>query len=415
MMIRNLGERYSPLYFLASLGFGGMSVLFFMNLMHLTDHPDTPMPTVESIAATFSSAGFAMRTLIVVAYLGFFTFFAIHLYLLAWNIREFRMWKHTAAYRDTIKSNAEVTLLAVPLTIGMSVNGLFVMGMISVPRLWDVIEYLMPVAIIAYGSVGILALVYLGRYLNRVIHHGFNFKANGGLNQLLASFAFAMVAVGMAAPAAMSHTPLTVVIAFSLAVFFTMISVLLFLVFLPLGFMSMLRYQLSLANSATLWLGIPIMTLWAITVLRLRHGVATLALLKPDAEPIPGTSMGVFVFLAVVFFAQLVFLAMGHLAMRSNGFYRQFVFSRNELSPAAFTLVCPGVALGVVSFFFLNVGFAKNNIFPVGSPGFAAMLLATYGIQIATLVLMGALVRNQLWRRNDRAGKETTASLALAN
>lgn len=37
-MIKNLGERYSPLYFLAALGFGGMAVFFFMAFMHLTPH-----------------------------------------------------------------------------------------------------------------------------------------------------------------------------------------------------------------------------------------------------------------------------------------------------------------------------------------------------------------------------------------
>lgn len=414
-MIRHLGARYSPLYFLASLGFGGMSVLFFMNLMHLTAHPDTPMPTVESIAASWAGANVATTAMILIAYAGFYTFFAIHLYLLAWNIREYRRWRQTEAYNETINSNAEVTLLAIPLTIGMTINGLFVLAMISVPGLWDVLEYLLPLAIIAYGAVGVLALRYLGRYLNRVIHHGFNFKANGGLNQLLSSFAFAMVAVGLAAPAAMSTNTTTVVVAFGSATFFAMISVLLFLVFLPLGFMSMLRYQLSLANSATLWLGIPIMTLWAITALRLRHGLETLGALNPNAAPIQGASIGVFVFLTLVVFTQLVFLALGHMAMRSNGFYRRFVFSRAELSPAAFTLVCPGVALGVVTFFWLNVGLSKTNIFPAGSPGWIAVLLGAYAVQAATLVLMAALVRNQLLRGSELAKTKTQAAeLALA-
>ncbi|MDO5746172.1 MAG: hypothetical protein Q4P66_00705 [Actinomycetaceae bacterium] len=397
-MIRHMQERYSPLYFLASLGFGGMSVLFFMNLMHLTPHPNTPMPTFESIAATWDSAGIGMSSLIIIAYTGFFLFFGIHLYLLAWNIREFREWKSTDSYRNTTTTNAEVTLLAVPLTVGMTVNGFFVMGMISIPGLWDVIEYLMPVAIILYSSVGVLALVYLGRYLNRVMHEGFNFKANGGLNQLLSSFAFAMVAVGLAAPAAMSSVSTTVVIAFGLSMFFTVISLLLFLVFLPMGFMSMLRYGLSLANSATLWLSVPIITLWSITALRLRHGISTLAALQPDAATIPGTSIGVFVFLSTMVLAQLVFLALGHIAMRSNGYYKRFVFSKQELSPAAFTLVCPGVVLGVLSFFTLNIGLAKNAIFPAGSLGFTVILIGAYIVQIATLVLMAALVRNQLLR-----------------
>lgn len=397
-MIRDLHERYSPLYFLAALGFGGMSVLFFMNLMHLTPHPDSVMPTFDSIFAAWATDNTGYRAAIIAGYAGFIPFFLAHLYLLVWNLKEFFAWRRTDAYTAIRNSNAEVTLMAVPLTLGMTINGLFIAGMIFVPGLWNVIEYLMPLAIVLYGSVGILALTYLSRYLIRVMHNGFDFKANGGLNQLLSSFAFTMVAVGLAAPAAMTTNPVVVVIAGALSLFFTVIAILLFLVFLPLGVMSMLRYGLSLGNSATLWLGVPIITLLAITYLRLRHGVVTVAALNPNTPAIPGTSVWLAALLALMVAAQLAFLGLGHLAMTSNGFYKRFVFSRQEQSPAAFTLVCPGVALSVLTFFLLNVGLVKNNIFPVGSVGFVALLVAAYAIQAATLVLMASLVKNQLLR-----------------
>ncbi|MEW6957449.1 TsoY family (seleno)protein [Trueperella pyogenes] len=397
-MIRDLHERYSPLYFLAALGFGGMSVLFFMNLMHLTPHPDSVMPTFDSIFAAWATDNIGYRAAIIASYAGFIPFFLAHLYLLVWNLKEFFAWRRTDAYTAVRTSNAEVTLMAVPLTLGMTINGLFIAGMIFIPGLWNVIEYLMPLAIVLYGSVGILALIYLSRYLVRVMHNGFDFKANGGLNQLLSSFAFTMVAVGLAAPAAMATNPVVVVIAGALSLFFTVIAILLFLVFLPLGAMSMLRYGLSLGNSATLWLGVPIITLLAITYLRLRHGVGTIAALNPNAPAIPGTSVWLAALLALMVAAQLAFLGLGHLAMTSNGFYKRFVFSRQEQSPAAFTLVCPGVALSVLTFFLLNVGLVKNNIFPVGSVGFVALLVAAYAIQAATLVLMASLVKNQLLR-----------------
>ncbi|QOR47087.1 hypothetical protein INS90_07365 [Trueperella pecoris] len=397
-MIRDLHERYSPLYFLAALGFGGMSVLFFMNLMHLTPHPDSVMPTFDSICAAWATGNTGYRAAIIAGYAGFTPFFLAHLYLLAWNLREFFTWRRTNAYTAVRNSNAEVTLMAVPLTLGMTINGLFIAGMIFIPGLWNVIEYLMPLAIALYGSVGILALIYLSRYLIRVMHNAFDFKANGGLNQLLSSFTFTMVAVGLAAPAAMTTNPTVVTIAGALSLFFTVIAILLFLVFFPLGAMSMLRYGLSLGNSATLWLGVPIITLLAITYLRLRHGVVTVAALNPNAPAIPGTSVWLAALLALMVAAQLAFLGLGHLAMTSNGFYKRFVFSRQEQSPAAFTLVCPGVALSVLTFFLLNIGLVKNNIFPVGSVGFITLLVAAYAVQGATLVLMASLVRNQLLR-----------------
>lgn len=411
-MIRNMRERYSPLYFLAALGFGGMSILFFMNLMHLTPHPETPMPTVESISAAWDSGQVGHKIAIILGYAGFIPFFLTHLYLLVWNLREFGQWKKTEAYEKTIGTNAEVTLMAVPLTLGMTVNGLFMTGLIFVPGIWNIIEYLMPLAILMYGAVGVLAMVYLVRYLNRVMHSGFDFKANGGLNQLLSSFAFAMVSVGLAAPVAMSKQVPIIVIAGGLSILFGIISVLLFSVFLPLGVMSMLRYGLSLGNSATLWLGVPIITLLSITVLRLRHGIVTLAGLNPKAAAIPGSSVWLLTFLAVMVLAQVAFLGLGHIVMQSNGYYQRYVFSKQELSPAAFTLVCPGVALGVLTFFLLNVGLVKNNVFPEGSIGFFIVLAIAYAAQIATIVLMANLVRNQLLRKLPSAQKVEEPALA---
>ena len=78
----------------------------------------------------------------------------------AWNLREFGEWKKTEGYTKVRNSNAEVTLMAVPLTLGMTVNGIFMTGLLFVPKLWSVIDYLMPVAILMYGAVGAISLLF---------------------------------------------------------------------------------------------------------------------------------------------------------------------------------------------------------------------------------------------------------------
>ncbi|HKM25309.1 MAG TPA: hypothetical protein VJY40_06695, partial [Corynebacterium sp.] len=88
-MIRNLGEKYSPLYFLAALGFGGMAVFFFMAFMHITPHPETPMPTFESITGAYANGDSFMRSAIIVGYIGMIAMLAVHIGLLIWNFREF--------------------------------------------------------------------------------------------------------------------------------------------------------------------------------------------------------------------------------------------------------------------------------------------------------------------------------------
>lgn len=152
-MIRNLGEKYSPLYFLAALGFGGTSAFFFMYFMFLTPHPQTPIPTFESIAAAWATGPVAMQAAIATAYLGMSVFALGHLGLLAWNLSELAIFKRTPAYQGLLGSNARVTLMAVPLTLGMTINTLFVTSATPIPGLWNVIEYLFPLALAAFAGV----------------------------------------------------------------------------------------------------------------------------------------------------------------------------------------------------------------------------------------------------------------------
>ena len=48
-------DKYSPLYFLASVGAGGLAVTFFMYLMFWVPHPGRPVPIFEDIIAAFAT------------------------------------------------------------------------------------------------------------------------------------------------------------------------------------------------------------------------------------------------------------------------------------------------------------------------------------------------------------------------
>ena len=83
-----MGESYSPLYFLAALGAGGLVVTFFMWLLFWVPHPGRPVPIFADILAAFNAGGLAMQTAIAVAWLGIAVFTVMHLRLLIWNIAE---------------------------------------------------------------------------------------------------------------------------------------------------------------------------------------------------------------------------------------------------------------------------------------------------------------------------------------
>ena len=204
-MSRKPADTYSPLYFLASLGAGGLSVTFFMYLMFLVPHRGRPVPIFEDIVSAFSTGSTPLQAAIVIAVLGIIGMTFLNVKSLLWNFAALRRFKQTNAYAELRRSNAETTLLAAPLASAMTVNALFIVGLVFVPGLWNVIEYLFPLALLAFGALGVWALALIGHFLGRVLSEGgiFDMTANNSFAQLLPAFALAMIGVGFSAPSAM--------------------------------------------------------------------------------------------------------------------------------------------------------------------------------------------------------------------
>lgn len=386
---RNLNEKYSPLYFLASLGNGGLVITFFMFLMFMVPHPKTPIPTFDALQTYLAKAGALQQGLVVLAIAGIIFFAFRHLRMLAWNFREYRRFKRVEAYSKLRSSNAEVTLMAIPLTLGMSMNVLFVIGAVLVPGLWSVVELLFPVALLAFGAIGFYALKVFFTFFSRILTRGnFDCAANNNLSQMLAMFAFAMLAVGFAASAAMSHVTLTATVGAVGAVFFLSISVLLAMVKMVLGFRAMLERGVSKEASMSLWIIIPILTLWGITTLRLNHGFHHLfhgGLGKG----------GLFLLTAGFVSLQLFFGVLGYTVMKKLGYFKDYVHGASK-SPGAYALICPGVALFVFGMFFLNVGLVKTGLLPKFSVGYFVLLTPLLYLQFKTITTVFRLDRKLL-------------------
>ena len=63
-------------------------------------------------------------------------------------MKQYKAFKETEAFETLKNSNAEVTLMALPLTFAMTINVFFVLGALFVPNLWSVIEFMFPFALI---------------------------------------------------------------------------------------------------------------------------------------------------------------------------------------------------------------------------------------------------------------------------
>jgi hypothetical protein len=389
---------YQPSYWLAALGAGGLSISFFMYLMWLVPHAGSPMPTWEHLLAAWqaSSAGAApLRALLLVAVPGVALLALLHFLLLAWNIREYRSSAAQQALATLRGSPAEVQLMAIPLTLAMTVNVCFALGALFVPGLWSLVEYLFPLALLAFLAIAWSALRIYGRYLGRIlVQGGYRSEEHNHLSPLMAVFAFAMLSVGFAAPAAMSHVKLVSVLAATLSILFLVLSLVVALVVLVTGISAMMSHGLQPQATPSIWMLVPILTLLGIEWLRLQHGLSH--------HFSGGASSGtIFVTLTGIFMLQLGVLLLGYRVMQLNGYLRSHLSGR-ERSPVSFGLICPGVALFVMGMFWWHLVWVGGGLIrPFGAAYWAGIALLA-AIQLATLAALLRLTWNLLLHRNVR-------------
>lgn len=348
-------DSYSPLYFLASLGAGGLAVTFFMWLMHWVPHPGQPVPLFEDIAAAFSAGGLLMQGMILLAAVGIAVFGFLNLKLLVWNLRRYSAWTRTEGFASFSKTNAQSQVMAMPLALAMSVNVLFVLGMVFVPGLWSVVEYLFPLAMLTFLAIGFYGFKLYSAFLGRVLTEGgFNCAANNNFGQVLPAFAFAMVGVGLAAPAALSTVPALAGLGLVLSTFFLMTSGLIAVVAMVLGLRSMMENGANPETAPTLSIIVPLLAVLGILSLRQSHGLHEHF---GSAEMAGETLVTLARFLSV----QVLFLLFAGLILIRQGYAKRFLFGR-ENSPGSYALVCPGVGFAVLLHFFVNKGLVEAGL-----------------------------------------------------
>ncbi|MGF1546615.1 MAG: hypothetical protein ACFCUG_04780 [Thiotrichales bacterium] len=373
-----LGERFSPLFFLAALGAGGLSVSFFMYPMFLVAHPDTPMVTFNHLWPILTGDNLGAAAVLAAILALIVVFALLHFWLLAWNLRQYAAFRRSEAFRKLCQSNAEVTLMAIPLTLAMTINVVFVLGAVFVPNLWTIVEYLFPLALLAFFAVGVMALRILGDYFYRIIVHGdFSFETNNNFGQMIAIFALSMIAVGLAGPGAMSQHVGVNAIGIFLSIFFLSLALVLAVLKLVLGFKSILRHGIAVKTSSSLWIMIPILTLVGITVIRLNMGLHHGLNAELD-------NSSFFVLASVILSLQILVGLLGYKVMKRLGFFRDYV-SGSKGDASTFSLICPGVAMTVFGIFFIHFALVKNGLIAHLSLAHLMLLVPFLLIQLKTI------------------------------
>ncbi len=393
-------DQWSPLYFLASVGAGGLSVTFFMYLMHWVPHPGRTVPVFEDIAAALATGNGPLTLAIAIALAGIAVFGALNLSLLVWNLRKLRGFAASDKGQALANSNAQTQMMALPLALAMSINGGFILGLVFVPGLWSIVEYLFPLAMLAFLAVGYLAFRQLGRFIARVTATGgFDCTKNNSFAQMLPAFALAMTGVGIAAPAALSTNATVAGIALILSSFFLIAAVLITVVALVLGLRSILENGVAAEQAPTLMMIVPITTILGILLLRQSHGLHV----SFDVDSSGAETM---MLLTRLLSVEVLFAAFGLTVLAATGYVRRFLTGA-AISPGNYALVCPPVALSVLTQFWINSGLVKAGL--IAKFGVAYWSLT--GVAIALqLVAVGLVVFLHL--RHFRAPRDAALRAA---
>ncbi len=379
-------QSYAPLYFLASLGAGGLSVTFFMFLMFWVPHKGRPVPIFSDIMTAFQTGSFAMQSAIIIAVVGIAGFTILNLKSLIWNLKEFSAFKKSEGYAKFAKSNAASTQLAMPLALAMAVNALFIVGLVFVPGLWGIIEYLFPIALVVFALIAALALRMIGSFIGNVIADGsFDETANGSFAQALPGFALAMTAVGMSAPAAMSMVKTTVATSLVMSAIVGVIAAIYATLAIFAGILGMIRHGAAREVAPTLMITVPLMTVLGIMMLRQNHGLHTLF----DVHGAPAETM---MLTAKLLGVQLAFLGLGLAVLKVQGYWNDFVIGE-KTSVGSYALVCPFVALSVMGHFFINKGLVAADVITKFGTAYWAFTAVAIAMQLIAIAMVFRLNR----------------------
>jgi len=202
---------------------------------------------------------------------------------------------------------------------------------------------------------------------------------------MISIFALSMIAVGFAAPGAMSHNIVINAIGIFFAIFFASVSILLIVLKLILGFKNMFEHGVTVETAPSLWIMIPILALLGITFIRLNFG------LEHNLNAISDKS-SLFVLTSTILSLQIVFGILGLVIMKKLGYFEKFIKS-NEKSALSFALICPGVAFFVFGMFFINLGLTYNEIITKYSVVYYLLMVPFIYVQIKTIVLFFRLYK----------------------
>jgi len=396
-------KKFEILHILAALGAAGMTASFFFVINYMTVHPGNAFIDFNTLMADHIGKTDLLSIFIQVYILGAIASATLHFVLLTRWFKGFNVYRKTEDYQTLLNSNKEVQLMAIPLTLTMTMNVFFILGALFIPGLFDTfslfgftMQVIDPMFIFAgfyFAAVFILALRIFSKYFLRLIDGELDFIQNANLSQLLALFSFGMIGVGFGA-LGFSKIPEIAFIGTTLAYTVIGLTVMLSILKFVLGFKSMFEHGINTAATVTLLIPITVIAIAMIIVGTYRADIGTMHTLGLDRN----TTYHLVLFtigIGVSFLIGLFALT----AMRNKGFFT--ALNQNKTDASALAFVCPGFAFEVQLVLWLSIGMVNTVLVTHGSTGYFILWVPMLALQMFTIYIFFKLLKQNKFLKFD--------------
>lgn len=385
--------QFQVLHILAALGAAGMTASFFFVVNFSTSHPGDVFISWNVLARDYIGGTSPHQIVVQLYMLGATLSALLHFVLLARWFKGYNQFKQTPAFEALKNSNAEVQLMAIPLTLTMTMNVFFILGAMYIPGLFSeltllgitaqLIDFMMVGAGVYFTIMLVMALKIFSIYWMRLVDGNLDFIQNSNLAQLLAIFAFGMIGVSLGA-LSMSKIPGIALFGMSMAYIVITLTIFLGLIKLIIGFKSIFQEGIAAPATVTLLLPMVITGMIVVGLLRADFGaIHALDCVRNSTYHLHVTTIGLGFSIFVALFAISV--------MRRKKYFQ--LLNEGKLDSTAFALICPGFAFEVQLVMWLNIGLVFTGFVTFGSTAYFLLWTPMILVQLATIYFFAKLLK----------------------
>ncbi|MCV6636576.1 hypothetical protein [Candidatus Albibeggiatoa sp. nov. NOAA] len=414
-------EAYNPHLYLASVGFGGFTIMLYILTAHyglnFTKNPAFGIVETAQVYGTFetwtgylqhiwsdgilSTAEIMMLT-VLVSLMSLIPITAIgNIKLLLWNEKQYRYYKSTEEFKKLNKTAGAMGRMARPFAWAMSFMTLFVVALVFVPSLWDYMGIILYIATPIALGIGYMAFRELVDILKEWEKHGIeHFENTNNFSLVLSGFAFVFIGIMFMSFSFGSKGDLFITLFhWFFATFFIISGILMSLAFGILGLRTVLQRGLNLVTGASLLVFVPIITIFTAYLTR------TNFIFKKYfgfSNILPTDNAFIIMFLFTV---ALAIFALGIAMLRALGFMDKYLSVDGERNLTLFALGCPFVGMNVLYIWVVTVAFPILGLYSYVSHPLVYSTLILVGA-IFTVITLGyilritrntLLVREEIW------------------